>query len=98
MAYQRNVWVDHVVERPKTYKITDNADGSKTLSDSMGEVIQQGTPMSATNFNRPEEALQHYSIAFDMLLSMMQATIRSLEERLGQAEEKLSALTSAASE
>lgn len=94
MAYKRIVWVDHVVERPKTYTVTENSDGSKTFTDSPGEVIQQGTPMSATNFNNSEDALLHYSVAFDMLLSIYQATVRSLSDRLEAAETKLSTLAS----
>lgn len=49
--YQKTDWKDHVVQRPKTYTETVNADGSKTFTDAPGEIIQQGTPMSATNFN-----------------------------------------------
>ena len=28
MAYEKTVWKDHVVERPKTYRMVENADGT----------------------------------------------------------------------
>ena len=70
MAYKRIKWQDHVVERPRTYTEVINADGSKTLTPAPGEVLQQGTPQSASNFNNAEEALVHYSIAFDWLATI----------------------------
>lgn len=78
MAYKKTPWVDHVVQRPKTYTVNDNSDGSKTLVDAPGEVIQQGTPMSATNFNNLEEGMLHFSVAFDWMFSIMQAQAREI--------------------
>jgi len=71
VAYKRTNWQDHAVERPRTYTETVNKDGSKTLVPSPGEVYQMGTPLSATNFNNAEEALLHYSVAFDLLMSVV---------------------------
>lgn len=93
MAYKKTPWVDHVVQRPKTYTINDNSDGSKTLVDAPGEVIQQGTPMSATNFNNLEDGVQHYSVAFDMLYTITQAQRREQEKRIELLEEKVAALS-----
>ena len=90
MAYERVNWTDHVVEHPNTYKEQINADGTVTHHDASGEVIQQGTPMSATNFNKSEEALQHYSVAFDWLFCVMQAQTRELQTM----KEQLAALAS----
>ena len=53
--------------------LTPNADGSQTLTDAPGEVTQEGTPISAENLNRAEEALLHYAIAADMLIGLVQA-------------------------
>lgn len=44
-------WQDHVVEKQNIYKKTENADGTITLVKDTGAIIQQGTPMNATNFN-----------------------------------------------
>lgn len=57
MAYNRTKWQDHVVERPRTFTEVTNADGSVTHTPAPGEVLQQGTPQSATNFNNIEDAL-----------------------------------------
>lgn len=44
-------WQDHVVEHPNRYKEVDNGDGTFDLQKFQGEILQQGTPMNATNFN-----------------------------------------------
>ena len=54
MAYPYTRWKDHAVERPRTYTEVVNPDGSKTFTDAPGEILQQGTPMSSTNFNNLE--------------------------------------------
>ena len=57
MGYIKNTWVDQDVERPKTYEVTNNTDGSITLTDSFGLVTELGTPVNATNMNHIENAL-----------------------------------------
>ena len=78
MAYKRTNWKDHVVERPRTYTEAANSDGSKTFTPAPGEVLQQGTPQSATNFNNLEEGMLHFSVAFDLMFSIMQAQSREI--------------------
>ena len=78
MAYKRTNWKDHVVERPRTYTEATNSDGSKTFTPAPGEVLQQGTPQSATNFNNLEEGMLHFSVAFDWMFSIMQAQTREI--------------------
>lgn len=56
--YTPTAWVDHTVERPKTYEFVDNEDGTKTLVPSEGEVLAQGTPLNAKNLNKLEEGLK----------------------------------------
>lgn len=92
MAYARKRWQDHSVERPKTYTEVVNGDGSKTFAPAFGEVLQQGTPMSATNFNLIEAGLQHTAVAFEMYYMATQAQIRDLETRLALAEAKLATI------
>lgn len=60
MAYEKTVWKDHVVERPKTYRMVENADGTVTLVPVMGQVIQQGTALNAENLNHIEDALAEH--------------------------------------
>lgn len=94
MSYNKRIgWKDHVVERPRTYTETMNGDGSKTLTAAPGEVFQQGTPQSATNFNAMDEALQHISIAYDMFMTIQQAEMRGAQKRMEELEAKVAALT-----
>lgn len=80
MAYNRTKWQDHVVERPRTFTEVTNADGSVTHTPAPGEVLQQGTPISATNLNNGEEALQHFSVAYDWLACIMQSQAMEIEK------------------
>lgn len=57
MAYDKNTWIDQSVERPRTYEMHDNADGSITLVDSPGLVSELGTPVNAANMNHIEEGI-----------------------------------------
>jgi hypothetical protein len=57
MAYIKNTWVDQEVERPKTYEMVNNSDGTVTLVDSFGLVSELGTPVNADNMNHIEEGL-----------------------------------------
>ena len=55
MAYNRTVWQDHVTEFSDRFIETDNGDGTISHEPVEGEVIQQGTPQNARNFNNSEE-------------------------------------------
>ena len=63
MAYEKTVWKDHVVERPKTYRMVENADGTVTLVPVPGQVIQQGTALNAENLNHIEDTLAEHDEA-----------------------------------
>lgn len=56
MAYQILVWKDHAVTPGNTYTVTENGDGTITLTPA-GKVVQQGTNMSAVNFNNMETGI-----------------------------------------
>lgn len=56
MAYQVLLWKDHAVTPGNTYSVTENGDGTITLTPA-GRVIQQGTNMSAVNFNNMERGI-----------------------------------------
>ena len=71
MSYVKNIWVDQDVERPKTYEVTNNQDGSITLTDSFGEVTELGTPVNATNMNHIEDGIENSA---DVDLSNLSAT------------------------
>ena len=56
--HNQTEWKDHVTEYPNRRTITENPDGSVDVEKAQGEVIQQGTPQSATNFNNQENGIQ----------------------------------------
>ena len=62
MAYVKNIWVDQEVERPKTYEVTNNQDGSITLTDSFGLVTELGTPVNEVNMNHIEDGIEGCAI------------------------------------
>lgn len=62
MAYNILLWKDHAVTPDKTYKVVENSDGTITLTPA-GKIIQQGTNMSAANFNNLETGVFAANIA-----------------------------------
>lgn len=73
--YKQTKWKDHVTQYPNRRRFANNADGTVDVEKAQGEVIQQGTPQSATNFNNQEDGIQdahtavqvflHYFLQFD---------------------------------
>lgn len=57
MAYIPNEWKDQVVQRPKTYQMNNNDDGSVTLIDSFGLVTELGTPVNEDYMNHIEQGI-----------------------------------------
>lgn len=49
--YTEKQWLDHVTEFEDRYTEQDNGDGTITHIPVEGEVLQEGTPQSAKNFN-----------------------------------------------
>lgn len=75
--YSILIWKDHSINPNNTYKITENADGTITLAPA-GTVIQQGTNMSATNFNNME-----FGIAdSDLATRILTIAVRDADDRL----------------
>jgi len=60
-------WKDHVTQYPNRRRIVDNGDGTSTVTKEQGEVIQQGTAQSATNFNNIEDGVQGATIAAQII-------------------------------
>ena len=54
--YLPTPWKDHAVDPANTYRIVENADGTITLIPA-GKLVQQGTNMSAVNFNNMESGI-----------------------------------------
>ena len=51
------IWKDHVTQFSNRYKEINNADGTITHEAVEGEVIQEGTPQNAKNFNDMEQRI-----------------------------------------
>lgn len=66
MQYNRTIWQDRIVEQPFTYSVTNNADGTITLTPFPKRVIQVGTPVNATKLNNIEQGITDMEIMFWM--------------------------------
>ena len=69
--YYPTKWLDHVTEFPNRRVITENGDGTSMVVKDQGEVIQQGTPQSATNFNNMEYGIQAAHVAIGILVNAL---------------------------
>ncbi len=67
MAYTKTNWKDRIVENPRTYSKVDNADGTITLTPKPGEVIEEGTPITAEKMNKIEEGVESAAIIEDSI-------------------------------
>lgn len=57
MSYEPTNWKDRVVEKPRTFTMQDNGDGTITLIPAPGTVVEAGTPVNAANLNKLENGL-----------------------------------------
>lgn len=89
MAYEKTVWKDHVVERPKTYRMVENADGTVTLVPVPGQVIQQGTALNAENLNKIEDALEAHETELGDRLEKAGGTMTGSIRMSGNAVQEL---------
>lgn len=58
MSYVKTVWKDRVVEKPRTFTITNNGDGTSTLTPAPGAITEAGTPVVAAELNRIENGVE----------------------------------------
>lgn len=57
MNYEKIGWKDHISERPGTFREVQNPDGTVTHVPEEGEILQEGTPVSANNLNHMDEGI-----------------------------------------
>ncbi len=74
LYYEFTKWLDHVAQFPGRRKMKENADGTVDFERSEGEIVQQGTAQSATNFNNLEKGIFANQI---QILQMDQRTLQS---------------------
>lgn len=55
--FQQKQWLDHIVEYPGRVRVVPNGNGTYQLTKDEGELIQQGTPVTAGNMNRIEQGV-----------------------------------------
>lgn len=58
MVYERIVWKNKEVERPRTFEKIENPDGTITLVPAEGNIIEPGTPIIAENMNKIEQGIE----------------------------------------
>lgn len=83
--FDRMLWQDNVRDPARTYKATQNADGTVTMEPA-GKLMQQGTNQSAENFNRMEEAIQDSQIAQQIIFQHQLQFEDDHEERVSGLE------------
>lgn len=64
MAYNPTIWKDRAVEKPRTYTIQNNPDGTVTLIPAPGAIVEPGTPVNAANMNKLEQGLKTHEADF----------------------------------
>ena len=79
--YDITNWLDHAVTPARTFKITDNGDGTYTLVPA-GQVIQQGTPMSAANFNNMETGIHAANVAAIMAMNTARLAMEAADSNV----------------
>jgi len=68
--YQRTYWEDEVRSPSNRYNVTNNADGTKTITKA-GTVMQPGTFQDQQHFNNMEVGITDTQIAVMMLINAM---------------------------
>jgi hypothetical protein len=57
MPYLPTDWKDRAVDKPMTYIMQDNGDGTMTLIPAEGNIAETGTPLTAANLNHMEAGI-----------------------------------------
>ncbi|MEC0211830.1 pyocin knob domain-containing protein [Paenibacillus ehimensis] len=57
MAYNPTTWVDRLVDKPNRFRITDNGDGTVSITPEPGTITAGGTPFNAANMNHIEQGI-----------------------------------------
>jgi len=65
VAYTKTLWKDRLVEKPLTFNVQNNPDGTITLMPAEGQVIEAGTPIIANNMNNIEQGIENAHTQID---------------------------------
>lgn len=91
--YNPTIWQDEVVQYPYRYKETANPDGTVEHTPSPGTVLKEGTPQSATNFNKIENGLHDAHIAEAIFLQYQMHKEDVVDQHLADHDAEFSAET-----
>lgn len=62
MPYTPTPWKDRAVDKPLTYTLQTNADGTTTLIPAEGTISEVGTPLTAANLNNLERQYEQATL------------------------------------
>ena len=82
--YTPTIWKDEVVEHPYRYKETQNTDGSIEHTPYPGEVMQEGTPQSASNFNHMENGILEALVMGSETARMIRTMLNTIDGLSGE--------------
>lgn len=84
LLYNATKWLDHVTQNPMRRRITQNADGTCDIVRAEGDIIQQGTPRNAKNYNNIEEGILSNQVHLLVLGQHVIQLQRAAEENHGE--------------
>lgn len=84
--YEPFDWKDHVVQKQRTYRMSENNDGTITLTPEEGEVYQQGTPINANRLNHMEQGVYNVSEKAAATEEALKLAQDEIEEKLKEKE------------
>lgn len=82
--YEPKLWQDHVTEFEDRYTEDINEDGTITHTPVEGEVIQQGTPQNAANFNHMEDGISNAGELAALMAANAIHQQQSLKDQAGE--------------
>lgn len=77
MAYNPTQWKDRIIEKPNTFRMQNNADGTVTLIPVPGQVTQAGTPVNSVNLNKIENELVNVNSSLNDNVQQLNGTVVS---------------------
>lgn len=78
MAYSKTIWKNRVVEKPRTFTVTNNPDGTITLTPSEGTIVEAGTPITSENMNKIEQGIEDAHISIENISSGLIGIVNGL--------------------
>ena len=92
VSYTRVNFKNRVVERPRTYTMTTNADNSVTLTPAFGEVEEAGVPVNAENLNKMDKGASDCAAAINALeenVTQLGQSVQSAEQDIQDLKQDL---------